>query len=258
MIDNKLRSQIVDYSRRMHARGWVANHDGNLTVRLGDGRFLGTPTAFSKAEVTADSLVTVDAGGAAVAGRFRPFSEIVLHLAVYKDRPDVQAVVHAHPPHATAMASAGRSLDQPFIAEAVVSLGPTVPLVPVSAPGPAAAMVLQPFIKLYDAVLISGNGVLAWGSDLEQAYLRLELVEHLARIYLLALPAGGVKPLPQALMPALLESRRKAGLGPEARGVAVPPPAAIPATRPAPSGSGDSDRLATLIREELAAALRRG
>jgi L-fuculose-phosphate aldolase len=256
MIDGKLRAEIADYSRRLHARGWVANHDGNISVRVADGRFLCTPTAFSKAEVTPDSLVTVDAAGAAVAGRFRPFSEIVLHLAVYKDRPDVQAVVHAHPPHATALAAAGRGLHEPFLAEAVVSLGPQVPLVPVSAPGPAAVAVLQPFVKLHDAVLVAGNGVFAWGSDLEQAYLRLELVEHLCRIYLLALPAGGVKPLPAGLIPALLESRRKAGLGPEARGITAPPPGpAIPATPAVDAAAGD--RLATLIREELAAALRR-
>jgi L-fuculose-phosphate aldolase len=253
MIDGKLRVPIVDYSRRLHARGWVANHDGNLSVRQGDGRFLCTPTSFSKAEVTPDSLVTVDAGGAVVTGRYRPASEITLHLAVYKDRPDVQAVIHAHPPHATALGAAGRGLDQPFLPEAVVSLGAQVPLVPLSAPGPASALALQPFIKLYDAVLVAGNGVFAWGSDLEQAYLRLELVEHLSRIYLLALPAGGVKPLPPALLPSLLESRRKAGLGPEARGVTAPPPPPAASS----SSSADGDRLATLIREELAAALRR-
>jgi L-fuculose-phosphate aldolase len=254
MIDGKLRAPLVDYSRRLHARGWVANHDGNLSVRQGDGRFLCTPTAFSKAEVTADSLVTVDGNGAVTTGRFRPAGETALHLAIYKDRPDVSAVIHAHPPHATALGAAGRSLDQPFLAEAVVSLGPQVPLVPLSAPGPAAVAALQPFIKPYDAVLIAGNGVFAWGSDLEQAYLRLELVEHLARIYLLALPAGGVKPLPAALLPSLLESRRKAGLGPEARGVATP---GVSAPAPVPGAATHSDRLATLIREELAAALRR-
>src|SRR5262249_30014547 len=138
MIDGKQRAGLVDYSRRMHARGWVANHDGNLSVRLGDGRFLCTPTAYSKAEVTADSLVTVDEAGAVGAGRNRAFSELGLHLAIYKDRPDVQAVVHAHPPHATALAASGRALSEPFLLEAVVSIGPTVPVVPMSAAGPAA------------------------------------------------------------------------------------------------------------------------
>jgi L-fuculose-phosphate aldolase len=164
-------------------------------------------------------------------------------------------VVHAHCPHATALAACGRSLDQPFLAEAVVSLGPVIPLVPVSAPGPAAVAVLQPFVPLYDVVLIAGNGVLAWGDSVEQAYLRLELCEHLARITLLAQPLGGPLPLPRALLPPLLEARKRAGLGPEARGVAGP-------TAPAASLHGSSsppgdDPVAALIRQEIAAALKR-
>ncbi len=250
MIDGKLRTQIVDYSHRLHSRGWVANHDGNLSARLGDGRFVCTPTAFSKAAVTADSLVIVDANGSAVAGRHRPFSEMALHLCVYKQRPDVQAVVHAHPPHATALAAAGRALDQPFLAEAVVSIGPTIPLVPLSAPGPAAVVALQPFALAHDVVMVAGNGVFAWGSDIEQAYLRLELCEHLARIFLLALPAGGAQPLPAALLPPLLEARRKAGLlPPSAPPASAPPPAAAPRDA--------TDKIAALIREELTAALGR-
>lgn len=272
MSDPKLRGQLVDYSRRMHARGWVANHDGNLSVRLPDGRFLATPTAYSKAEVTADSLVTVDAAGAVVAGRLRVFSEMGIHLAAYRARPDVAAVVHAHPPHATALAAAGRSLET-FLPEAVVSLGPLIPLVPMAAPGPAAVQAITPFAAQYDAVLVAGNGVFAWGDSIEQAYLRLELVEHLCHMALLALPAGGVKPLPAALLPPLLEARRKAGLGPEARGVQAPtqgqtaqapatstaaaPVAAAAAPRPAVDPAVDPVLLADLIRQELTAALRR-
>lgn len=261
MTDGKLKAQVVDYSHRLHSRGWVANHDGNLSVRLSDGRFLCTPTAFSKAEVTADSLVTVDSGGAVVAGRYRVFSEMGLHLCVYRERADVQAVIHAHPPHATALAAAGRALDQPFLPEAVVSLGPSIPTVPVTAPGPAAVAALRPLAGSYDVVMMAGNGVFAWGCDIEQAYLRLELCEHLARIYLLALPAGGVQPLPAALLPPLLEARRKAGLGPEARGgKAAAPAAATPAPSSPPAAAAaslDGNRLAALIREELSAALRR-
>src|SRR5206468_1771607 len=107
----------------------------------------------------------------------------------------------AHPPHATALAAAGRVLDPPFLAEAVVSLGPVIPLVPVTAPGPAAVTALRSFAAAYDVVMVAGNGVFAWGVDIEQAFLRLELCEHLARVYLLALPAGGVQPLPPALLP---------------------------------------------------------
>lgn len=253
MIDGKLRAEIVEYSHRLHARGWVANHDGNLSARIADGRLLCTPTAFSKAEVTADSLVTVDAGGKVVAGRHRVFSEVNLHLCVYEGRKDVQAVVHAHPPHATALAATGRALEPMFLAEAVVSLGTSIPLVPLAAPGPAAAAALRPFVATHDVVLMAGNGVFAWGNDIEQAYLRLELCEHLARIFLLALPLGGVQPLPAALIPPLLEARRRAGLGPEERGE-KPVPSSPPQVAPTPAVS---DKLAALIREELSAALRR-
>ena len=254
MSELTLRSQLVEASRRLHSRGWVANHDGNASARLSDGRFLATPTAFSKADVTAESLVIVDAGGAVVSGRNRVFSEMGIHLSLYKARPDVRAVLHAHSPHATALGSAGRSLET-FLPEAVVSLGPQVPLVPLSAPGPAAVAAIAPFAEQYDAVLVAGNGVFAWGDSVEQAYLRLELVEHLARIALLSLPMGGVKPLPATMLPALLEARRKAGLGPEARGVKA---AAAPAASVAAAGPSVSpDTLAELIRQELSAALRR-
>jgi L-fuculose-phosphate aldolase len=257
-LDPRRRAELCEYSHRMHARGWVANHDGNLSVRCGDGRYLCTPTATSKAEVTPDSLLTVDESGARVSGTSKPFSEIGLHMCIYKKRPDVQAVVHAHPPHATALAACGRALEQPFLAEAVVSLGPVIPLVPVSAPGPAAVAQLEPYISAYDVVLVAGNGVIAWGDSIEQAYLRLELCEHLSRITLLAQPLGGPKPLPAALLPALLEARRRAGLGPEGRGEKAPVAAApAPSAAPTASPPAGSDHIAALIRQEIANALKR-
>ena len=253
MSEARLRAELVDYSRRLHSRGWVANHDGNLSVRLGAGRFLCTPTATSKAEVTADSLLIVDESGARVSGPTKPFSELGLHMCIYKDRPDVQAVVHAHPPHATALGASGRCLDRPFLPEAVVSLGPTVPLIPLTAPGAAAVAALAPLVPLYDVVLIAGNGVFAWGDNIEQAYLRLELCEHLARITLLAHPLGGPKALPESMLPGLLEARRRAGLGPEGRSEKAQSPG------PASHGAAPAaaDRVAELIRQELAAALKR-
>src|SRR5262245_48817886 len=194
--ESQLRAELADYAQRLHARGWVANHDGNLTARLGDGRFLATPTATSKAAVRADSLLVVDEAGARVSGRTKPFGEIGLHLTVYRNRPDVNAVVHAHPPTATGFAVAGVALEQPFIAEAVVSLGVGIPTVPYAAPGAAACQALAPFTTSHDAVLMANHGVIAWGADVEQAYLRLELVEHLARIALVARQLGAIQPLP--------------------------------------------------------------
>jgi L-fuculose-phosphate aldolase len=264
-----LRAEVVECARALHARGWVANHDGNVTARLGEGRYLATPTATSKARVSADSLLIVDAAGAKQGtGGGKPFSELGLHLAVYAARSDVRAVVHAHPPHATGFAVAGRALETPFIAEAVVSTGPGVPTVPFAVPGPGAAAALAPFLVEHDAVLLANHGVLAWGVDVEQAYLRLELVEHLARIALVAQQLGGVRALPASALPALAEARTKAGLGPRGRGVA---PAASRDDRPAviacapgPSDAPvrvidpkrDRPELAAIIREEIARALR--
>jgi L-fuculose-phosphate aldolase len=278
MSEATLRAELADYSQRLHARGWVANHDGNLTARLGDGRWLATPTATSKAEVRADSILIVDEAGARVSGRGKPFSEIGLHLTVYRNRPDVNAVVHAHPPTATGFAVAGVALAEPMIAEAVVSLGVGVPTVPFAAPGAAACQALAPFVAAHDAVLLAGHGALAWGADVEQAYLRLELVEHLARIALVARQLGGVRAVPQAIIPSLLEARAKAGLGAAASTPAAALPVAasavapktVVACAPAPPGSDvqvyERPRAATLpapgdlaaiIRQEIVNALKK-
>lgn len=264
------RAALVEISRALHARGWVANHDGNVTLRIDGGGFLATPTATSKAKVNERGLLELDRHGKQVAGPGTPFSELGLHLAVLERRPDVNAVIHAHPPHATALAAAGSPLlERPFLAEAVVSLGPGVPTVPFAAPGKPAADALARLVEEHDAVLLASHGAMAWGKDLEQAYLRLELVEHISRIAILAVPVGGVRSLPDDALPALLAARARAGLGRAAdraelraggpvvacapaphSGVAtIPPGGARPTSTPA--------SLADLVREELTRALGR-
>jgi L-fuculose-phosphate aldolase len=250
-----LRQEMVRYSRRLHAAGWVANHDGNLSARLRPGRFLCTPTATSKADVDAGNLLEVDERGARVAGAARPFGEIGLHLTVYRARPEVTAVVHAHPPHATALAASGNNLiERPFIDEAVVSLGPRIPLVPFAPPGPAACEALGRVAGEVDVALLGGHGVIAWGTSLEQAYLRMELVEHLARIAILSLPAGGVRPLPDAALGPLLESRAKAGFKVVA---CAPAPHASVETVPPGGDRSDRSELSKIIGEEIARALHK-
>lgn len=212
-----IRRAIIEACAFIHERGWVANHDGNVSARLARDRYLASPTAVSKRLVDEGSLVTVDSAGKKVAGQRQVFSEINLHVAVYAARPDARAVVHAHPPAATARACAGLGLDEPFMPEAVVSLGTRVPLVPFALPGPAAASALEPFLEEHDAVLLQSHGVLAWGPDVETALLRTELVEHLCRILRDASPYGGVRPLPSEAIPPLLAARARAGLGPEGR-----------------------------------------
>ncbi|HET9988130.1 MAG TPA: class II aldolase/adducin family protein, partial [Kofleriaceae bacterium] len=157
-----LRAAVAETSRHLHAAGWVANHDGNVTARDGS-RFIATPTATSKRLIQDKDLIEVDTKGAVI-GRGKVFGEIGLHLAVYERRPDIGAVVHAHPPFATAIASSrGNPIETPFIAEAVVSLGPNIPKLPYAQPGNAAKEVLAPWCELVDVVLLGNHGVLAWG-----------------------------------------------------------------------------------------------
>jgi L-fuculose-phosphate aldolase len=261
-----VRAQVAATARALHERGWVANHDGNVSARLGPDRFLVTPTATSKAAVDERNLLEVDGRGQRVAGSGRPFGELGLHLAVYAARPDIAALVHAHPPHATALACSGaRLLERPFIAEAVVSLGASVPTLPFAPPGAAAAEALGRSAAEHDAVLAANHGAFAWGADLEQAYLRLELVEHLARIATLAQAAGGVTYLPDAAIAPLLEARSRAGLGAAADRAAdrlraaQPVVACAPAPHsPVPTIAPGRPRaeVAALVREEIARALR--
>lgn len=267
MSEASLRRDLVRYSRATHAAGWVANHDGNLSVRVGDDRFVCTPTSYSKADVDADALVVVGADGRKIAGRERPFSELDLHLAVYRARPDAHAVVHAHPPYATAFGVSGRPLPHPFLPEAVVSLGAELPTVPLAAPGEAAVAALRPFVRRCDAVLIAGNGALTWGPDLETAYLRMELVEHLCRIAHAAAALGGPARLPAEMVASLVGKRRKGGLAaPEEGQPAAAPSAPAPATEDPASraaaralqGIPAADpALAARLAAEIAAALRR-
>jgi len=246
--DQSLRDDVIEVCHRMHARGWVANHDGNVTARLGTDRFLATPTATSKAAVDRSNLLVVDGTGQRVSGTSRRFGEINLHLAVYRGRDDVGAVVHAHPPYATALACSGSQLlARPFMPEAVVSIGATIPTVPFAPPGADAATALAPFVRDVDAVLLGNHGALAWGATVEQAYLRLELVEHLARVATLAETTGGVTPLPASAIPKLLEARANAGLG----------AAAERATQPSRSPSPAASDVASLVREEILRALGR-
>ena len=269
-----LRVRVAEVARQLHASGWVANHDGNVTARDG-ARFLATPTATSKRLIGERDLIEVDARGQ-VQGPGKVFGEIGLHIVTYERRPDVGCVIHAHPPNATAIsASRGNPIERPFLAEAMVSLGPRIPKIPYAHPGEAARSALAPWCELVDAVLLGNHGVIAWGADPEQAVLRLELVEHLARIAIAALPLGGVDALPEPAIAPLLAARAKANLGHAAdRAVATAAlllgdsPRAVVACAPAPHapvptippGGRTADRtseLATVVREEIVRALNR-
>jgi L-fuculose-phosphate aldolase len=204
-----LRAQLAQTARRLHAAGWTANHEGNVSVRLGRDRFVITPTATSKAEVDEDGLVVIDGSGKVVEGTKKPPGETELHLAAYRARPDVEAVVHAHPPYATAFGVARMPLEPICLPEAVVSLG-QVPLAPFALPRtPLATEAVSRCAAEADAMLLPGNGALTLGPDLSLAYLRMELVEHLAKILHHARALGGAQPLPPEEMARLLEQNQK-------------------------------------------------
>lgn len=198
-----LRAQVAQVARRMHARGWVANHDGNVSARIGKDRFVITPGATSKAEVDEASLVVVDFRGRVVEGARKPPGETELHLAAYRARPDVGAVLHAHPPYATAFGVARQPLEPICLPEAVVSLG-RIPLLPPAMPGSALATeAVSRGAAEADAMLLPGNGALTLGPDVQLCLLRMELVEHLATILHHARALGGALPLPEDEMAAL-------------------------------------------------------
>lgn len=205
-----LRAQMAKAARRMHENGWVANHDGNVSARMGRDRFLITPSATSKAEVDEASLVVIDGSGNRVEGLRRPPGETPLHLSAYRARPDAGAVLHAHPPYATAFGAARTPLEPICLPEAVVSLG-RVPLAPFALPGsPQAADSVSRCAAEADAMLLPGNGVLTLGPDVAVCLLRMELVEHLAQILHHARALGGAQALAPEELSALLEQNRAA------------------------------------------------
>ena len=211
----KLKADVVRVSHRLHDSGWVANHDGNVSVRLKGERLLITCTAVSKKDVDEASLLVVDLDGKVLEGRKRPFSELELHLACYRARPEVDVVLHAHPPHATAWGLCGAELAPVAMPEIVVSLGDRIPTLPRFLPKDAAGLAqVAGCAAKVDAMLLSGNGALTLGTDLTQALLRMELVEHYAKILTAARLLGPVPPLEDAEVQKLLEARKKAGLGP--------------------------------------------
>ncbi len=178
------RRVIVDIGRRMYSRGFVAANDGNISVRTGGNEIIATPTGVSKGFMTEDMLVKLSMDGR-VLGSGSPSSEILMHLQVYAENPEVFAVTHAHPPIATSFAVAGIALERPILPEAFVNLG-TVPVARYATPGtPGVADSVAPFCRTHRAVLLANHGALTWGRDAIEAYFRLETVEQYATVLML-------------------------------------------------------------------------
>ncbi len=204
------REQICEIGRRMYARNMVAANDGNLSVRLPEGTILATPTGVCKGFMSPEMMVRVDREGRPQDGR-KPSTEILMHLFVYRERPEVNAVVHAHPVYATGFATAGLSLEDCVAAEIIATLG-SIPLAQYGTPStPELPESLRPHIHRADAILLANHGVVTVGADLWEAYFRLERVEHYAHIVSVARQLGGEKLLPPEQVEKLFALRGKYG-----------------------------------------------
>ena len=178
------RRAICAAGRRTYERGYVASTDGNISVRLDRGRILTTPTCMNKGMMTPEDLVISDPEGRKLSGRRSASSELAMHLLIYKLRPDINAVCHAHPPAATGYAAAGIALDKAILCELIIGLG-RVPVAPYGTPGTRELTdSIEPYVRDHEAILLANHGVVTYGPDLLTAFFRMETTEHFARVAL--------------------------------------------------------------------------
>ncbi|MBD3306808.1 class II aldolase/adducin family protein [candidate division KSB3 bacterium] len=205
--------EIVNVGKMMYERRFIVAGDGNISVRLDENTILATPTALCKGLLSPDHIVKMNLSGEVLAGEYRPSSEIKMHLAAYHTRPDIWAVVHAHPPISTGFAVAGIPLDQLILTEMVVNFG-TIPLAPYYPPSTEdLAESVAEQVKCHDAVLMANHGVMTIGPDLYTAYHRLEMVEQFATISLVAHLLGKMNVFSSDQLRVLQALREKAGIG---------------------------------------------
>src|SRR5215207_2728025 len=202
MDEQTARREIVRVGKLMYERSYVVSSDGNVSVRLDDGRVLATPTQTSKGRMTEDSLALNDR---------RASSELAMHLLIYRERADVRSVCHAHPPHGSAFAVAGLAIDQPILSEVILTLG-CVPLAEYGTPSTEELTdAMRPLVKNHNALLVANHGAVAYGGDVWQAFDRLETLEHTAKIAILARALGGARDLSPDSIEKLIEVRERAG-----------------------------------------------
>ncbi len=206
------RQQICDIGRRLYQKGFAAANEGNLSARIGENLVLCTPTLFCKGFMEPDDLCTVDMTGTQVAGRRRRTSEILLHLEIYRRRPDLRAIVHCHPPHATAFAIAREPIPLCVLPEAEVFLG-EVPIAPYATPGSQAfAETIVPYIDRSKVIVLANHGTVSFDTGIERAYWWTEILDAYCRILLLTRQLGGFHYLDPQSARELLEIKRAWGI----------------------------------------------
>ncbi len=211
MSEYQLKQQICEIGRRVYAKGFAAANDGNISVRLNEREVLCTPTMVSKGFLKPEDLCKVDYEGKQLAGARPRSSEILLHLAVYKHNPAVQAVVHCHPPHATAFAVAGEPIPKCVLPEVEVFLG-EVPIAVYETPGTQKfADTIVPFVKKCNTIILANHGTVTFGPDLEKAYWNSEIIDAYCRILILARQLGRVNYFTEQQTRELLDLKKRLG-----------------------------------------------
>jgi L-fuculose-phosphate aldolase len=207
----KLKEQMCEIGRRVYAKGFAAANDGNITVRLNEREFLCTPTMVSKGFLKPDDICKVDIEGKQLAGTKKRTSEVLLHLAIYKQRPDVMACVHCHPPHATAFAVAHEPIPKCILPEVEVFLG-EVPIAVYETPGGQKfADTVTPFARDCNTILLANHGTITFGPDLEKAYWNTEIIDAYCRILILARQLGRINYFDEEKTRELLALKKRLG-----------------------------------------------
>lgn len=208
----EIKKDICEVGRRIYNNGFVAANDGNISVRINENTVLTTPTGVSKGFMTPDMIVKADMEGNVISGKLKPSSELKMHLDVYKNREDVKSVVHAHPPTATGFAVAGIEMNEMIMPEVIITLG-TVPIAKYGTPStmeiPEA---VRKHLDCYDGVLLENHGALTVGTDLFNAYFKMETIELAAKINMTARQLGGIKEISPDNVEKLYDIRQQMGI----------------------------------------------
>jgi L-fuculose-phosphate aldolase len=210
--ETRLRKALCEIGRLAYAKGYIVGADGNLSARLADGTLLITPAGAMKGFLEPHHLARIDMRGEVVDGGPSASTERAIHLVVYAERPEMRAVVHAHPPHAVALSIAGIDLSAPFIPEIIVTIG-GIPTAPFGTPGtPELPESIRAIVRCSDTVIMKNHGSLTMGTNLLDAFKKLDMVEHTAKILWLARCVGHVEPLARENVEKLLATRKALGV----------------------------------------------
>ena len=258
MTEWQAKELLCEIGRRVWVRNFVAANEGNFSFRIAQDRVLSTPTLHSKGFLKTEDIVTLNMKGEKIAGIKQPTSEVKLHLEIYKHRPDVKAVIHAHPPFATAFAVVNQPLPKCILPEVEIFIG-EVPVVEYATPGTRElADSVKPFLSDYTAFLLANHGALTIGGDLEDAYFKMEIVEEYCRVLFYTRQLDGFTQISEANLSDLLKIKEKLGI-PDRRlkpgadiscQIPTPSPGAPNQTEDVPERKAVEDIVRRILREK--------